>query len=77
MRLEDYELDVYFDEIELNKYSEHTFNDKDKLFRENIVVIEEEWFDDRNLTYGVTFSPVLIKHAKSRIKQNNKFPCGT
>ena len=39
-------------------------NDKGKLFGENIVVIEEEWFDDKNLTYDATFPTALIKRAK-------------
>ena len=49
------------------KKSNHTSNNKVKTFCEDIVVIEEEWFDDMNLTYGATFLMSLIKHAKSRI----------
>ena len=36
---------------------------KDKYFRENIVVIEEEWFSDTNLIGSATFTPDLIKHS--------------
>ena len=38
---EDYELDLNFDETEMKKQSDHTSNDKVKLFYKNIVVIEE------------------------------------
>ena len=38
-----YELDQNFDETELEEQSDHTSNDKVKIFCENIVVIEEEW----------------------------------
>ena len=55
--------------------SDHTSNNKVKLFRENIVVIEEEWFSDMNLTDDLTFLKVLIKHAKYII--NQKIPCDT
>ena len=39
---EDYELDQNSDDTELKKQSDHTFNNKVKLFREIIVVVEEE-----------------------------------
>ena len=42
-----------------------------------MVAIEEEWFDDMNLTDGATFLTALIKHAKSRFNQKIKFPCDT
>ena len=39
--------------------------------------IEEEWFYDMNLTDGATFSPVLMKFAKTRINHEMNFPCDT
>ena len=51
------------------KKSDHTFNDKVGLFRENIVVIEEEWFSGMNLAYGETFPMALIKREKSIINK--------
>ena len=44
------------------KKSEFSTKDKVKLFRKNIVVIQEEWFADMNLTDGATFPMALIKH---------------
>ena len=46
--------------------SDHTPNDKVKLFRKNVVVLGEGWFDYMNLTDGVTFPTDLIKRAKYR-----------
>ena len=46
--------------------SDHTSNDKVKLFRKNVVVLGEGWFDYMNLTDGVTFPTDLIKRAKYR-----------
>ena len=63
-----------FDETELKMKSDHTSNNKVKLFRENIVVIEDKWFDDMNLTYGASFPTALIKYKKYRIKQKNNVP---
>ena len=74
---EDYELDMNFDETEFKRKSDHTSNDKVKLFCGNIVVIEEEWFSGMNLTDVSTFPTTLIKWAKSRINQNNNFPRDT
>ena len=54
IRSEYYELYQNFDDTELKK-SDHTSNDKFKLFCGIIVVIEEEWFDDMNLTDGKPF----------------------
>ena len=31
------------------------------------MVIDEEWFDDMNLTSDATFPPSLIKRAKTRV----------
>ena len=45
----------------MKRKSYHSSNAKVQLFRENIVVIEEEWFDGMNLTDGTTFPKVLIK----------------
>ena len=64
IRSEDYELDQNF--VKTKKTPSHTSNDKVKLFCENIVVIEEELFDDTNLTDGATFKTALIKREKSR-----------
>ena len=60
IRSENYELDLNFNETELKKISDHKSNDKVKFFCENIVVLEEEWFDYMNLTDGVTFPTALI-----------------
>ena len=51
---------------------EHTSKNKVKSFHENIVVIEEEWFADINLTDGETFPKALIKRAKYRFNQKIK-----
>ena len=64
IHLEDYELDQNFDYTEYLEKSNHTSNDKAKLFRKSIVVIEEEWFDDTNLTNSATFPTDLIKCEK-------------
>ena len=42
IRSEDYELDLNLDETEMKKKSDHTSNNKVKLFQVNIVVLEEE-----------------------------------
>ena len=34
------------------------------------MIIEEEWFDDMNLTDGATFPQALIKRAKNRFNKN-------
>ena len=70
----DYELYKIFDDTQLKKQSDHRSNNKVKLFCEIIVVIEEEWFDDMNLTDGATYLKALIKHAKNRFNQKIKFP---
>ena len=49
--------------IEILKKSDQTSNNKVKNC-ENIVVVEEEWFDDMNLTNGATFTADLIKRKK-------------
>ena len=49
--------------------SDYASNDKVKLFRENIVVLEEEWFVDMNLTDGKIFLTTLIKHEKYRFNR--------
>ena len=54
--------------IEILKKSDQTSNNKVKNC-ENIVVVEEEWFDDMNLTDGETFLTDLIKRAKNRVNQ--------
>ena len=46
---------------EMKIKSNHSSNNKVILFCENIVVIEEEWFDDMNLTDDETFPIDLIK----------------
>ena len=56
IRSEYYELDINLYETELKNESDHTSNDIVKLFCENVVVIEEEWFSVMNLTDGATFS---------------------
>ena len=40
---------------------DHSSDDKVKLFWVNIVVIEEEWFSDIDLTGGATFPTSPIK----------------
>ena len=60
---EDYEL-IWTLMVHNNKKSDHTSNDEVKLFCGNIVVIEEEWFDDMNWTDDATFSTALIKREK-------------
>ena len=51
------------------KKSDHTSNDKVKTFCKSIVVVEEEWFDDINLSDGATFLTDLIKDAKNIVNQ--------
>ena len=46
----------------IEKQSDHKSNNQVKIFTENIVVKEEEWFADMNLTDGATFPMALIKH---------------
>ena len=41
------------------------------------MVIEEEWFEDINLTDGSTFTMTLIKREKYRLNQEIKFPRDT
>ena len=72
-----YELGVKLDETELEKESYHASNNKVKLFRENIVVIEKKWFADMNLPYEATFLTPLIKNSKSIIIKNYNFPHDT
>ena len=57
--------------------SDHSSDNKVKSFRENILVIKEEWFSDMYLINGATFTMALIKRAKSRINQNYIFSCDT
>ena len=59
------------------KISYHTADNKVKSFRKNIVVIEEEWFDDMNLTYVETFPTSLIKREGKYIKSRINFLCDT
>ena len=47
-------------------------NTKDKSFRENKAVKEEEWFSNINLTYSATFPKSLLKRAKSRFNKKIK-----
>ena len=61
---EDYKLDQEFYKKVIKEQSNHTCNDKVKLFRRDIVIIEEEWFHDNNLSDGATFLIALIKRAK-------------
>ena len=63
------ELYLNFDETYLKNKSDHTSNNELKLFFENIVVLEEEWFYNLNLTYDATFPTALIKRAKSVFNQ--------
>ena len=59
------------------KKSDHTSNNKVKLFCESLVFIEEEWFDDTHLTNGATFLTALIKRAKYRFNHEITLPCET
>ena len=61
----------------MKRKPDHSYNDKVKLFCENIVVIEEEWFYDMNVTDTSTFQMAIIKHAKSRFNQKINFPRDT
>ena len=70
IRSEDYELDHNFYDTSFLKQSKHTPNNKEKLFREIIVVVEEEWFDAINLTDGATFLTALIKREKTTFNKN-------
>ena len=44
-------------------------NNKFKLFCDNIVIIEEEWFSDMNLTVIETFPLALIKRVKLKFNE--------
>ena len=57
--------------------SDHSSNNKVELSWKNIVVVEEEWFADMDLTDGATFPMALTKQSKSRSNQKIKFPCDT
>ena len=54
-------------ETETKNKSDHSSNNKVKLFCENIVVIEEEWFADANLTDGEKFPRDFNKWQRHRI----------
>ena len=69
IRSEYFELGLKFYETEMKSKSDHTSDHNVQLFSKNIVVIEEEWFADTNLTDGAIFPTALIKRAKSRINQ--------
>ena len=56
------------------KQPDHTSNNKVKLFCENIVLSEEEYFDDTSLTDGATYLTALIKISKYKFIQMMKFP---
>ena len=45
--------------------------------RENVIVIEGEYFDDMDLTDGATFLTDLIKRAKNRVNKRIIFPRDT
>ena len=74
---EGYELDLNFDLTEIKSKSDHSSNDKDKIFRGNILVIEGKWLSGMNLTDGATFPAALIKSAESRFNQKIYFPRDT
>ena len=65
VHLKYYELDLKFDETEIKSKSDHSSNNRVKLFCQNIVFIEEEWFADINLNYGATSLTALTKRAQS------------
>ena len=67
------ELDQNFDDTEFLEKSDHTSNDKFRLFCGNIVLIKEEWFDDININGGATFPRALIKHVKYICNQKINF----
>ena len=69
MRSEDYDLDLKFYLTRMKMKSDHKFNDKVKLFREIIVVIEEECFADIKLNDGATSPTALIKNLELRLNQ--------
>ena len=56
------------DETELKNKLDHTPYNKVKIFRKNIVLVQEGWFADINLTDGETFPTAIIKRLKHRIK---------
>ena len=61
----------------LKRKSDNTSNNKFKCFRETVLVIEEEWFDDRTLTDGANSLTPLIKRAKDIVNHNIKLPRDT
>ena len=48
----------------MKRKSDHPSNDKVKIFFKNIVIIEEEWFTDMNLTDVSKISTAPIKREK-------------
>ena len=48
---------------------DHTSNNKVKLSRKNIVIIDEEWFGDTNLTNDAIFLTAMTIREKSRFNQ--------
>ena len=68
-----HELDVNFDERELKSKSYHISNIRVQLFCKNIVVIQEEWFADINLTVAANFSDGPDQMCKIQNQQNNLF----
>ena len=49
--------------------SDHSSNNKVRIFHDNIVVIGEEWFTDMNLNDDKTFRMAPTKLTKYRINQ--------
>ena len=59
------------------KKTDDTSNYKVKLLRESIVVIEEDWFSNNDITDSATFPTDLIKSAKYRFNKKINVPYET
>ena len=55
----------------MKRKSYHSSDDKVKSFRENIMVVGEEFFSDMNFTDGEVFLKVFIKRKKIQIQLKN------
>ena len=60
-----------FDGTEMKSRSDNSPKNKVKTFHENLVVVEEEWFSEMNLTDSDTSPPDLIKREQLRFNQKN------
>ena len=74
---EDYELDLKFDGNKIKRKAHRYLIKNINPFARTLYSLWNNFFHQINLTYGSTFSPVLIKQEKIRINQKINFPRDT